>query len=320
MKKDFLKTILFTLLTAFAFQMVNVSKVSAEDKITVKLNDSNGQHLQGNELFKVDNIYPGWSQTKTIYVKNKSVNYDTDLYFLLDVNGDKKLAKELKLYVTRLGSNQSVRIGGSGDRYDLDSADDEELFLDRLSKDAGKRYRIKIKFDKDAGNEFQGLSTEFDMDFTIKGIIDPNQTEEEILAIQNRVVPAENLTEEEAEAEVLGEKTPTISEEGAGDEGIVEGATTDCKNTNKWPWVIALAILATILFINAWKKNKEEGYGWIFDTAAVVILIIAWYFLENCHLLRWVPVSAIVIGIVTHFLIPYFLETKKGISQIENKS
>lgn len=311
MKKTFQKTKLsLTALALFVFQVIFVSPAFAEDKITVKLNDSDGPHLQGDALFEAENIYPGWSSSKTIYIKNKSETYDTDLYFMLDVNGDKRLAKELKLYVTRLGSNQSVRIGGSNDRYDLDSADEEELFLDRLSKDAGKRYRIKIKFDEDAGNEFQGLATEFDMDFTIEAIIDPEETEEEILTEQERPVPAENLTDEQVEAEVLGDNTPTVPDKGAEAEnsGLVEGASTDCKNTDKKPWIIALAVLAIALGLNAAKGAKEKSYGWKFDTLAVGILLLAWYLLESCHLLRWVPITAIIIGIFAHFFLPTILE------------
>ncbi len=310
-----------TSLVAIAFvisQAFFASSARAEDKISVKLNDSDGEHLQGNELFKADNIYPGWSSSKTIYVKNKSETYETDLYFMLDVHeggdAEEKLSKKLKLYVTRLGSNKSVRIGGSNDRFTLNSADEEDLFLDRLSKDAGKRYTIKIKFDEDAGNEFQGLSTNFDIDFTIKAIINPSQTITTILTNQDRIVPAEDLTQAEADTEVLGDKTPTMLDKGAEAEndGKVEGASTDCKNTEKQPWIIALVILALVLGANTFKRIKEDSYGWKFDVLAVAILLIAWYLLETCHLLRWVPFSAIAIGVVIHLGLPFlYPKTKK---------
>lgn len=318
MKITFLKTFVFVFLLSFFAQIGLPTQALADDSISVKWNNSNGDSIGDDELFDADNIYPGWSESKTIYVKNNSIRRDTNLFFELDVKGDKKLAKELKLYVTRLGDNKSVRIGGPGDRYDLDSADEKSLFLDELSMDSGKRYRIKIKFDKNAGNEFQGLSTNFDVKFQIEAI-EGSGAAAQILANQNRPIAiAENLTDEQVEAaevDVLGDNTPTISEKGAETDstGTVKGISKNCKNTDKNPWLVALAVLATVIAINGWKDSRGKGYGWKLDALAVGILLLGWYCLESCHLLRWVPISAILIGIIFHLFSPYVFEKKEEV-------
>ncbi len=118
---------------------LNVAK--AEDKIDVEY--PVGTNINGNKIFSENNILPGWETTETIRVENDSTTDDVNLFFTFDVNGDKKLAKKLKLYVIRVAGD-SYRIGGFGDRYDLEEADGKELYVDRLSATKGKEYRIKI--------------------------------------------------------------------------------------------------------------------------------------------------------------------------------
>lgn len=110
------------------------STVNAADTIDVEY--PVGTNLNGDEIFNENNVYPGWEESKTIRVENNSLTEDADIYFNFDVNGDKTLANELKLYVIRV-ENGSYRIGGSGDRQDLEDVDDDRLFVDRLSATKG---------------------------------------------------------------------------------------------------------------------------------------------------------------------------------------
>ncbi|MFZ2882717.1 MAG: hypothetical protein WA019_06610, partial [Candidatus Moraniibacteriota bacterium] len=172
--------LMMSLVLAF-ISLGNVAK--AVDKIDVEY--PVGTNIDGDDIFDADNIYPGWQDSKTIRVKNRSTTDDTNLYFKFDVNGDKKLAKKLKLYVIRTSDND-YRIGGAGDRWNLKEADDESLYVDNLSTGESERYKIKIKFDEDAGNEYQGLKTKFDIDFTIESENAGAGTEAEILAAEGR--------------------------------------------------------------------------------------------------------------------------------------
>ena len=311
MKKDGIKFGLkkfFLLTISLLFSGVFFTNIAwADDKIDVEY--PVGTNLNESAIFDFTNILPGWQEKKTIRVENDSETDDINLFFTIDLKGDKKLAEELKLYVIRV-ENGSYRIGGPGDRDDLKKADEEELYMDRLSATKGKEYRIKIKFDEDAGNEYQNLEAKFDIEFEIESrVATEDETEEDILTDQGRVLGlTENLPEEEAE--VLGENTPIISEEGAGSEnaGDVKGTSTTCENTKKLPWVLALIVLAIALIANTWKHVELSDYGWKFDTAGVTALVATWYLLENCHALYWVPLSAIGIGIVVHFALPSLLE------------
>lgn len=188
----------------------------AENKIDVEY--PVGTDIDGGIIFDEDNILPGWETSKIIKVKNKSTTDDTNFYIKFVLQGNEKLAKALKLYVIRV-SDGSYRIGGSGDRYTLKKADGERLYVDKLSKKEGEKYRIKIKFGEDAGNEYQSRTAKFKIKFTIESEEAGAGTEAEILAAEGRVVsgnPSEGSEGNEQERELgitKGEQTEAINTE-----------------------------------------------------------------------------------------------------------
>ncbi len=278
--------------------------VQAKDKIDAEY--PSGTNLNGKKIFNESNIYPGWSKTKIIRVNNDSGNdagdegTDVNLYFNFDVKGDKTLAEKLKLYVVRIADN-NYRIGGTGDKYTLRSADNKNLYVDRLSATKGKEYKIKIVFDREAGNEYQNLETLFNIDFTVESEEVGGQTEEEILTAQGRTVTG-GAGDDESVGNTPspppgGGSTLGVSEEGENN-GQVAGAET-CRSWPLWVWILVLIIFGGASLLNNKKYtlvNFKKHFG--LQTGMVILLIVFWYFFDECRNYRWFPIITLVGGIL----------------------
>ncbi|HRY82782.1 MAG TPA: hypothetical protein P5232_03740 [Candidatus Moranbacteria bacterium] len=293
MKKYFIKNLAVIFLGAI-FLIVPANFALADDEIDVEF--LSGENVDGDDIFDESNIYPGWEQSKTIRVENESTTDDTNLYFTFDVNGDKKLAKKLKLYVIR-DSDDNYRIGGEGDRWTLEEADEEELYVDRLETEESERYKIKIKFDEDAGNEYQGLETNFDIDFKIESEI------------------AEGGTTATTESEILSEEGRVVSgvagaENQAGENEKIAGLENRCQSWPKWVWILVLVIFAIIFVLDARKNYKREEYGWKIALLWTILAVAFWYYFDKCREFEWFLYGSIIIAIVLHFAFLYFLRKK----------
>lgn len=312
LKTKLKRNFLFVLGIVFSFSFF-INSAKAEDRIDVEY--PVGTNLNGDEIFNAENIYPGWEDSKTIRVENDSEDEEVDLYFTFDVNGDKTLANKLKLYVIRV-EDDSYRIGGEGDRQDLEDADDEELYVDRLSPTKGKEYRVKIKFDEDAGNEFQGLEAKFDIDFEIESESAATQTEEEILAGQGRSGFTGEAPVEEGDEGVEEEATVQGEQEGGADDINVGGVGDECRWWPLWVWVVALIIFAGIFIFSLFYKFKEQKEGQYprrFTPAVLVVAVLAfWHFFDKCDEHRWFAITS-AIGAAVVYLI-YLYMFKKAVS------
>ncbi len=237
----------------------------AENKIDVEY--PVGTNLNGGKIFSEDNIYPGWSKSKLIRVGNKSETDSVDLYLTFDAKTPTKLAEKLKIYVIRQ-SDGSYRIGGTGDHWTLKQADEKRLWIDRLDPNDGKQYKIKIKFDEEAGNEYQGLKAKFNIEFRIDAEETTgggNNTPQEILANQGRgtftgTAPAGETTEvagEEAGNKEEGENNQEQGVKGEESQGETKGAMTGiCRHWPWWVWLLAAVVYGGVLQMGI-RKVKE---------------------------------------------------------------
>jgi len=295
-------------LSAIMLFMVVGFGAQAEDKIDVEY--PVGTNLNSDDIFNENNILPGWSESKTIRVENDSETDDVNLYFKFDLKSGDDLAKELKLYVIRK-SDGSYRIGGAGDRYDLEKADDEgDLYVGRLDPEESNQYEIKVKLDESIGNEFQGLESKFDIDFQIESRTADDRTETQILADQGRVVTGEAPEEEAGEP---GESVQgVISEE----EGEIAGEETMCASWPLWFWILAL-IVFTILSLISTRNIEEEKAGkhFTWQLVGVAIMLFIWYLFDKCPHYKWFPVAIIIAGIGNHVYFRMFKSRKKVIDE-----
>ena len=290
----------------------------AVDKIHVEY--PVGTNMNGDDIFDAENILPGWSETKTVKIKNRSTTDAVNLYFTFDIEGNEKLARKLKLYVIRKKDN-SYRIGGQGDRYTLKKADDEgTLYVDKLNTTQGKEYKIKIKFDEDAGNEYQDLKTKFDIDFRIEAKIAEDGTTESaaaILADEGRVVTGNPPAEEVQGVDIDNGELQTVGGQETETLGVA-GTSKDCQSWPRWVWILALIIFTLNFGRNAWKNWEDEKYKWIFPLAWTILAVAFWYFFDKCQEFQWFLQASIIIAIVLHFSYLYYL--RKKVSQVEVKT
>lgn len=304
MKKIVYKSsvLLFCLITTLGFG----GSVYAENAIDVEYN--NGNNVNGGKIFNEKDVYPGWSKAEKIVIKNKSTESGVDLYMTFDINDGKTLADALKLYVIKNDSG-SYRVGGAGDRYTLKKADGDRLFIGTLDPGEKEKYKIKIKFDEDSGNEYQKLSTKFDINFTIEGETLEGLTPQQILAAQGRTVSGAAPEDEMGNNGIQDARNETQEKldgtSGGDDEhGRVAGVAATCHRWPIWVWIIIVTgygLLAVIVGKNTHQREtRVRHYFWQILFAAMIVLV--WYFFETCRLYPWVPILTVIGGFLIIFL------------------
>jgi hypothetical protein len=308
---------------AFSLLVITPSLALAEDgENEIDVEYPIGHNLNDDDIFDEENIYPGWSKKKDFSVENNSDESEVDLFLRIDLEDGEKLAKELKLYVIREDDN-NYRIGGEGDRWDLEDADDEGyLYFDRLDEGEEEEYEIKIKFDEDAGNEFQGLETEFDIDFMVEGEeVTAGVSEEDVFASQGRVVtgeaPTDEITEEpEEEPEVQGqfEEAPELVDSQEDQQATdVKGTSSECVSWPPfWVWVVALVVIIISLIVSDYRNFRRREYGWKFDLFIVIAAILFWYFFDNCKIHLWFLFGSLASGVLIHAIYIALLKKVTG--------
>lgn len=254
-----------------------------------------GTNLNGSKIFKAENIYPGWSESKTIRVRNKNTEDKANIFFKFNVKGN-KFGKKLNLYVVRKKDN-SYRIGGAGDRWTLDSFDGKLLYVDRLDPKESKQYIVEIKFDKDAGNEYQGLNVKFDIDFNLEEKISMLNISEQ----QNEI----NILNSEGREDFTGNPPAELGKETKNINGSESGKTLEkennCKSLPFWVWFLSIiAFLGLSLFSTYKTKTEKIKQHFGLQLGGVVGAILLWYYLDQCHYYGWFPVSVIIVGIANH--------------------
>lgn len=282
--------------TTFLFAVVVFlgfgGNVFAENKIDVQVSGDDSR------MFNEHNIYPGWSQKKTVKVTNESDTSITDLYMDFGIDNGKTLASDLKIYV--INSGGSYRIGGTGDKYTLKKAGKKgALFVEKLGPGESKKYTIKVKFDKDAGNDTQKKDTQFDIDFKIMGETSEN-TAEEILTSQGRTVtgkPPEDETAENGSVTSSNAKQSQGAVEGVTNNGKVKGASA-CHSWPLWIWVfivVIYGIIATAMSRDAITLQKKK-IALFWQIALAVLSVGLWYFFDTCRNYNWEPIITLIMG------------------------
>lgn len=303
-KLKLIKTVLFSMSLVLAFMFFG-NVALADDKIDVEY--PVGNNLNSDDIFDVDNILPGWEETRTIRVNNRSETDAVNLYFTFKIKEGEKLAKKLELYVIRESDN-SYRIGGQGDYWTLKKADDNgALYVDKLKIKQGKKYKIKIKFDKSAGKKYRGLKTNFDIDFRIEARIaedETTETEAEILAGEGRVVTGNPPAEEVQGAMIEGANQ---EEEKNND---VEGQENQCQSLPKWIWLTSLAIFLGIFGYNTLRNYNHVRYGWKIELILALSGILFWWYFDKCREYQWFLYGLNIGGISLYSLFLYFLRKK----------
>lgn len=117
--------------------------------------------LPGNTIFDINNFLPSQSVTKTIDVKNDD-NEKIEVF----VNGDKKTGsnnpKPEKVMDIEIKQGNSTVYSKKLNKF----LDDDKVSLGKFNKHESKSFNIKVTFNKDAGNEYQGKFISFNLYFS----------------------------------------------------------------------------------------------------------------------------------------------------------
>lgn len=270
-----------------------------------------GININGDKIFDVEGIAPGQKVTKNIQIQNKHASDEVRLYMWFDVKGDKFLADELKIYVIR--DDGSYRVGGSGDHYTLAGANDEDyLYINRLDPGESEKYKVRVKLDEEAGNEYQGEETRFHIKFKIEQVED-EATDDEVFDAQGRTVSGNEP--EVAGATTTATETGTSSEGQNGRvvgltktvEGAVAGVQSVCQGWPLWAWIILLVVTIGIVLLIG---SGASALHLFWHLVPVIAAVVLWYFFDQCREHTWFLYTLGFVWLITEIIL-YTIARKK---------
>lgn len=145
------------LITSVSYAWVNPGPYGPNEGLDFTLVDDNGneipkEELSGFKLFNEDNIYPGWSNSYTLRIKNrglKAAYYTVGLEF--EENPDNvKLSDVLSLRVVRDNRDNTYRFTDLIDKPLQDKT--------RIGAGEVHTFYFTLSMDHEAGNEYMNLS------------------------------------------------------------------------------------------------------------------------------------------------------------------
>lgn len=151
----------FTLFISFA--LITLVKVTSAADQTITC-DTNGCDGSGSPLFSVSNLIPGESVEKTLTVVN---NRDETLSAFLSANNQDDSGNILHnvLRISIKSNGTSIYTDTLANFLNLSSP----VSLGNIPKSNSQNYQMLISFDIEAGNEYQGKSTDFDLSVNLSG-------------------------------------------------------------------------------------------------------------------------------------------------------
>jgi len=264
---------------------------------------------EDDSLFEVENAVPGETYAKEITVENNHEN-DFDVYIDIDDRGsfspeERDFAKKLDFEIVDAG-NGSVFVDGMNL---LEAINKGDIFLETLennddgSNDEKNTYEMRLTFDKDAGNEYQGRELRsFDISIHVKGEEvdgdsddndesgDPDETPTLFTALSGGGSP-ESVAGEETSTESGSEGDEVFEEEVNGsstEDGVISGVEDVCRGWPWWVWLLLLILFAAgfnagnVVRVAEWKK-----YDAVAKIALGVGALAVWYFFDICREYEW---------------------------------
>ncbi len=288
-------------LLAVAMLFVGATGASAQ-QIDV---DWNGDR---NPTLSKTNMAPGQAVEHKIGVRNDTPE-PMDVYINLDrasdAEFDNDFSKQFDFYVIDNSSGKYL-VGGKGDRMNLKEAvEDGDTFIERLDAGEKNTYLVRARFDKDAGNEFQGRSTKFDITMQISGELTAGGAGGGAAPIPYR--PGQQAGGNDTpEPEVLGAEDDNQN----GDAGngstdangnILGAADRQCQSLFPW-WAWVLGVIGFAVLFNGARLLNIPRARHIFQIVAIVLAIGGWFFYDNCRDYWWSLIIAAIAAAISMFL------------------
>lgn len=245
--------LLLTFLIFLGFVLIN-NKVYASDR-TVVCKESGCKIDDNSALFKYSNVYPTWSKSKEVKIKN---DYPSLMKVYVDISDhnfkNTGFDDVFEIEIKKSGKN----IYGPKTLKDFESKG--KVSLGTISKDSDKTFEIKVKM-KDVGNEYQGKSIKFDLDlkFEAQEVADNTVVSTPVI---NRVI--QQVLGKSTQAEF---KKPTVEDNNTSNSQTKKEEIKD-QDTGE--------ILG--------EKDCESNYFWLFTYLLTILLLISLWFFQNNYL------------------------------------
>jgi len=250
-----MKKIILSLLFLFFF---SVPPVFAVDR-TITCNATSCSDSGGtNPLFESSTVwYPGLTLSKTVQVKNTDTNPLTITTKNDEKNTNKKMDTIIQITITRT-SDGNIRF--TGNVRDLYNAGWIDLTSPYLEGNKSEEYSYAVSMDPNAGNEYQGASTTFDLSFHFSGgTPDENKNQSNTGGTSTTSTGGTTTTANptatpiQQQASIIAETPTPISEvqgqttEQQPEEGQVGGITI-CKTCVWWPFLVLELVLLLLFY------------------------------------------------------------------------
>ena len=284
------------------------------------------------------NLAPGDSILKNFSVDNgtdETVALSMKIASALSENPQNPLSKMIVLQIKRPDGSFAPMPGGNSfvtlfELYQKNSGSDPFFEFDALAGPTSvpAPYQLLATFSKDAGNEFQGLETRFDLSVNIRSEkFDPDsdlpvsrQNDEDDGDDDgdgNDDSDSDNGNDEVSPAgdgpvdsfQILGPAILSdISEPSLGGglqentaEAKVAGATDskgNCKNIfGKELWIFLLAVYNLLVVFNLFQGFKQQlKPRWAVEALLTASALGAWIFLDSCFAFSWFPLAILLSG------------------------
>jgi|BioPla2DNA2_1021312.scaffolds.fasta_scaffold84180_1 hypothetical protein len=147
------------LITSLSFAWVNpnASGDSSQTELDVALLNASGERMTG-PLIDEGNVYPGWSDTYPVRVKNygKAARYQLGIDFSYNPSGSMpQLANVMRLELIKDGTVTEYRMS--------DLVDKPLTEICQINSGRVHNMELVLYMDEEAGNEYEGLTLDFDL-------------------------------------------------------------------------------------------------------------------------------------------------------------
>lgn len=308
---------LFIFMYNNAFAEVNCLEVRNADNLIT--------HQEQNKIYVEKNIYPGWSKSNDFTVKNKCLETAT-AYMTFDINGNVNDVLSNILDVSILKESNIIQSAQT-----LNSMYGQVINLGDIEGGQVVSYEINVKFRDNAGNEYQGLASNFNIRYQLEQklvntIINTNdgnkkrkkkkkKKKKTVVRTILRGIASNNIvninddnnidndTSSAMQRTVNNDNEDAQKNQDKEEAGHVAGERT-CHSWSWWIWFIFILIYGGVMYSiyrNVSDKNINK-YNFLWYSAVLLLTLILWYFFDTCHINKWFPVVSIIVEIVLLFI------------------
>lgn len=320
MKKIFF--LIFVLVLGFAGSQAQAKTVTSPS--------GNFKVIYTDPLFNVVNAMPGGIYpSKIISVENTGSTMQNVQFAINVTTNPKALAKELYLKVTDNNGGCLWNCDYSTTLDDL-SSNQTEIPLGSINPGQTLNYYFYLKFDENAGNEFEESSMTFDITLGYAGpeenvtisisshhhgdndndgggdndsLKKNKKKSKPAKAILAKAISPTSVKQGNNNNIKKGKNNPTGKVAGEEQKGETKGESTQkCQSWPEWIWVLVLAIFMVVFAWDARRNYKKEKYNWKLVAVWTMLALIFWYFFDFCRQYYWFVSDIILAALIMHFI------------------